>query len=234
MTRRNWPVDVTDMAQSLPTSTLASSVSIYLYYKSRIPEDWMISVVETADKSNAKKWKQVFSNNMSQKSTPKITENKKSEEFTKITFTPDLARFGMTSIDDDTYSLLMKRVYDMAGTVKDIKVFLNDERLKIKGFKQASLQVSTALTPVRRNVPRVGEQNYGRWNQTTDHLRSCKRWTLRGCICTLRWRAASRLVRQLHFNDQRWNPCWYGCYSTCQQIVSPVLISDLTFKDRAD
>jgi DNA topoisomerase-2 len=42
----------------------------------------------------------------------------------------------MTGIDDDTYALLLKRVYDMAGTVRDIKVFLNDERLKVKGFKQ--------------------------------------------------------------------------------------------------
>ncbi len=44
----------------------------------------------------------------------------------------------MESIDDDTEALLMKRVYDMAGTVKDVKVFLNDERLKVKGFKQVS------------------------------------------------------------------------------------------------
>ena len=44
----------------------------------------------------------------------------------------------MTSIDDDTYALLMKRVYDMAGTVRDIKVFLNNDRLKVKGFKQVS------------------------------------------------------------------------------------------------
>jgi len=92
--------------------------------------------VETADKVNGKKYKQVFSNNMGKKGTPKITENKKGEEWTKISFTPDLARFGMSGIDDDTYALLMKRVYDVAGTVKDIKVFLNDERLKIKGFKQ--------------------------------------------------------------------------------------------------
>ena len=42
----------------------------------------------------------------------------------------------MSSIDDDTYALLTKRAYDMAGTVKDIKVFLNNERLKIKNFKQ--------------------------------------------------------------------------------------------------
>lgn len=73
---------------------------------------------------------------MSKKGTPKITENKKGEEWTKITFTPELPRFHMTHIDDDTNALLMKRVYDMAGTVKDIKVFLNGERLKIKGFKQ--------------------------------------------------------------------------------------------------
>ncbi|RSH87226.1 DNA topoisomerase 2 [Saitozyma podzolica] len=93
-------------------------------------------IVETADKVNGKKWKQVFSDNMSKKAAPKIIENKKGEEWTKITFTPDLQRFGMTSIDDDTNALLMKRVYDMAGTVKDIKVYLNDERLKVKGFKQ--------------------------------------------------------------------------------------------------
>ena len=65
-----------------------------------------------------------------------ITENKKGEEYTRITFKPDLARFGMAEIDDDTEALLMKRVYDMAGTVRDVKVFLNDERLKVKGFKQ--------------------------------------------------------------------------------------------------
>jgi DNA topoisomerase-2 len=68
---------------------------------------------------------------------PQISPNPKGEEYTKITFTPDLKRFGMSSIDDDTYALLSKRVYDMAGTVRDIKVFLNNERLKIKNFKQA-------------------------------------------------------------------------------------------------
>jgi len=115
-------------------------------------------VAETADKVNGKKYKQIFSKNMSKKGVPKvtkagdsddfahksqITENKKGEEWTKITFTPDLQRFGMTGIDDDTNALLMKRVYDIAGTVKDVKVFLNDERLKIKGFKQVSFVMPT-------------------------------------------------------------------------------------------
>ncbi|ORY32816.1 DNA topoisomerase [Naematelia encephala] len=92
--------------------------------------------VETADKTNGKKYKQTWTDNMTKKGNPKITENKKGEEWTKITFTPDLKRFGMTGIDDDIASLLQKRVYDMAGTIRDIKVYFNDERLKIKGFKQ--------------------------------------------------------------------------------------------------
>merc|ERR1719261_701124 len=45
-------------------------------------------IVETADLSVGKKFEQVFENNMSQKSTPKITEHR-GEEFTRITFWPD-------------------------------------------------------------------------------------------------------------------------------------------------
>lgn len=92
--------------------------------------------VETADKKSEQKYKQVFSNNMSVKGKPKITKNATKAEFTCITFKPDFKRFGMDRIDDGVESLLMKRVYDMAGTVKDIKVYLNGERLKVKNFKQ--------------------------------------------------------------------------------------------------
>jgi hypothetical protein len=65
-----------------------------------------------------------------------ITKNSTNEEWTRITFRPDLECFGMDEIDEDITGLLHKRVYDIAGTVKDVKVFLNDERLKIKNFKQ--------------------------------------------------------------------------------------------------
>lgn len=47
----------------------------------------------------------------------------------------------MSGIDDDTYALMMKRVYDIAGTVRDVKVFMNNERLKVKNFKQVSLTI---------------------------------------------------------------------------------------------
>jgi DNA topoisomerase-2 len=92
--------------------------------------------VDTADKGTSQKYKQTWTDNMSKCGKAKITKNSRGEEYTRVTFTPDLKRFGMTTIDPDTVSLLKKRVYDVAGTVRDIKVYLNDERLKIKGFKQ--------------------------------------------------------------------------------------------------
>lgn len=134
------------MEPSWQTSTLPSSVRL-LHIMQIMADD---EVVETADKVNGKKYKQVFSQNMTKKGVPKvsrhvrtstddqITENPKDEEWTKITFTPELVRFGMSGIDDDTYALMMKRVYDIAGTVRDVKVFLNSERLKVKNFKQVS------------------------------------------------------------------------------------------------
>ncbi|KAF8213785.1 DNA topoisomerase [Mycena galopus ATCC 62051] len=93
--------------------------------------------VETADRKSQQKYKQTWTNNMGTCGKAKITKNTKGEEWTKITFRPDLKRFGMESIDEDTASLLRKRVYDMAGTVKDIKVFLNDKRItNVKTFQQ--------------------------------------------------------------------------------------------------
>ncbi|CED85182.1 dna topoisomerase ii [Phaffia rhodozyma] len=92
--------------------------------------------VETADKNTGQKFVQTFSENMSKRSKPKITANPKNEEYTKITYKPDLARFGMTEIDDDTFSLLTKRVYDMAGTVRGVRVFLDGTKLKVDGFKK--------------------------------------------------------------------------------------------------
>ncbi|GAA5954900.1 hypothetical protein JCM10213_000372 [Rhodosporidiobolus nylandii] len=92
-------------------------------------------IVETADSKNGKKYKQVFNDNMSKKGKPKITDLKKDEDWTQITFTPDLPRFNMTELDADTLSLLYKRVWDMAGIMKKVKVYLNGKLLRCKDFK---------------------------------------------------------------------------------------------------
>jgi len=91
-------------------------------------------IVETSDKHAGKKFKQIFNDNMSKKSKPKLT-NASKEDFTKITFKPDLQKFGMEKMDEDFEALLLKRVYDIAGCVSGVKVYLNDERIKIKNFK---------------------------------------------------------------------------------------------------
>ncbi|KAJ8520376.1 hypothetical protein ONZ45_g2836 [Pleurotus djamor] len=108
--------------------------------------------IETADKTNEKKYSQTWTKNMTQVGKAKITKNGRGEEWTKVTFKPDLARFGMTHIDPDTAGLLRKRVYDMAGTVKDVKVYLNDERLKVKNFKQyVEMYLDSAAADAKEN-----------------------------------------------------------------------------------
>jgi DNA topoisomerase II len=80
-------------------------------------------VVETADSTRKKRYVQTFKNNMSEKSAPAITASKASDSFTCITFQPDLAKFGMTHLEEDTVALMSKRVYDMAGVLgKGVKV----------------------------------------------------------------------------------------------------------------
>ena len=47
----------------------------------------------------------------------------KDENWTCITFYPDLERFGMAELEEETVQLMRKRVYDMAGILgKTVKV----------------------------------------------------------------------------------------------------------------
>ena len=101
-------------------------------------------IVECVDSANGKKFVQVFSNNMSQQGTPNVKNctaaEKKAGDYTKITFTPDLARFKMDKLDDDIVALFSKRAYDIAGSManrhgKKLSVSLNGKKLPIKSFK---------------------------------------------------------------------------------------------------
>lgn len=92
--------------------------------------------IDTGDKNTSLKYIQTWTNNMSKVGKAKITSNKAGREYTHITFKPDLKRFGMESLDADFEAVLKRRVYDLAGCVKGVKVDLNGERIKIKNFKQ--------------------------------------------------------------------------------------------------
>ena len=90
--------------------------------------------VETSDKSAKKSFKQSWGSNMSKASDPKIKDHS-GEESTKISFSPDLAKFGLEKIDDDHFALLSRRAYDAAAATRGVKVFLNGKRIPVKGFK---------------------------------------------------------------------------------------------------
>lgn len=115
-------------------------------------------VVETADKASGLRFKQVFMNNMSERTKPIVT--KCSENWTKITFLPDLEKFGMESLDEDIIDLMVKRVYDLAGcTHKSVKVYLNDEKLPFDSFKE----YIKLYLPESSEVPFIYEKVHDRW-----------------------------------------------------------------------
>jgi len=94
-------------------------------------------IIETADKAAKKQYKQIFENNMTKKGTPKVTELNGGKEFTKVTFWPDFAKFGMKGLDDDIVALMTKRVYDIAGTTdKRCKVNFNGSAVPVRTFEE--------------------------------------------------------------------------------------------------
>lgn len=99
---------------------------------------------------------------MSRKTEPVITANTKNEEYTRITFQPDLKKFGMDAMDADLESLLKKRVVDMAGCVRNIKVILNNERVKVKGFRQY-IDLYLNSDPAVKAPPVIHEIASDRW-----------------------------------------------------------------------
>ncbi|XP_029170014.1 DNA topoisomerase 2 isoform X2 [Nylanderia fulva] len=90
--------------------------------------------VETATKEYKKCLKQTWGNNMGKASEPRIKEYS-GEDFTKVTFSPDLTKFNMESLDNDIVSLMSRRAYDVAASSKGVKVYLNGTRIPVKNFK---------------------------------------------------------------------------------------------------
>jgi DNA topoisomerase II len=87
--------------------------------------------VKTCDGVNV--FSQTFSNNMRKRTAPLIKKSKKG--FTEISYEPDLSRFEMDKIDDDTFKLIEKRVYDISGCNPSIKFYFNDKLINIKSFE---------------------------------------------------------------------------------------------------
>lgn len=87
--------------------------------------------ISTCDGKNA--FNQVFSNNMRDRTKPIITKSTKNH--TEISYIPDLERFGMTEIDNDNFSMLEKRIYDLAATNTSLKIYFNGKHINFKSFE---------------------------------------------------------------------------------------------------
>lgn len=122
--------------------------------------------VECADSNTGLKFHQTFRENMTITEKPKINKltqaEKKKGDYVKISFSPDLKRFKMDSLDNDIVSLLSKRAYDIAGSMssrpgKKLAVTLNNKKIAVKTF-QSYLKLYRGVEP-----PAAYEMIGGRW-----------------------------------------------------------------------
>lgn len=100
-------------------------------------------IIECGDSNEEKIFRQRFTNNMRENEEPVIKKmtasQKKKGDYVKVSFKPDLAKFKMDRLDEDTVQLLSKRAYDIAGSLafipgKKLTVSLNGKKLPIKKF----------------------------------------------------------------------------------------------------
>lgn len=117
--------------------------------------------VETVDHVRGLKYIQEFHNNLDVIGVPKISKCTKAKPYTKITFKPDYARFGLTNgLSSDVIALLKKRVYDVSAvTNKTLKVRCNSTQISVKTFQQ---YLDLYIGPKSQSA-RVYEEANNRW-----------------------------------------------------------------------
>lgn len=120
-------------------------------------------IVETASKQYKYQFKQTWGTNMTKVSEPKLKQFH-GEDFTRITFWPDLAKFKMEKLDADIVGIMSRRAFDVAASTRGIKVFLNGERLPVKTFKDyVDLYIRGQEDDEGNSLKVVYEQPNERW-----------------------------------------------------------------------
>ena len=93
--------------------------------------------VETVDHVRGLKYIQEFKNNLDEICPPKIAKCTTTKPYTKVSFRPDYARFGVEGLTPDMRALFEKRIYDIAAiTDKSVKVKYNGALIPVKHFQQ--------------------------------------------------------------------------------------------------
>uniref|UniRef100_A0A8D2AW22 DNA topoisomerase 2 n=1 Tax=Sciurus vulgaris TaxID=55149 RepID=A0A8D2AW22_SCIVU len=119
--------------------------------------------VETASREYKKMFKQTWMDNMGRAGEMELKPFS-GEDFTCITFQPDLSKFKMQSLDKDIVALMVRRAYDVAGSTKDVKVFLNGNKLPVKGFRSyVDMYLKDKLDETGNPLKVIHEQVNHRW-----------------------------------------------------------------------
>ncbi|XP_042328062.1 DNA topoisomerase 2-beta isoform X1 [Sceloporus undulatus] len=120
--------------------------------------------VETACKEYKHSFKQTWMNNMMKTSEPKI-KHFEGDDYTCVTFQPDLAKFKMEKLDKDTVALMTRRAYDLAGACKGVKVMFNGKKLPVNGFRSyVDLYVKDKLDETGVALKVIHELANERWD----------------------------------------------------------------------
>lgn len=88
-------------------------------------------VIECADTNMQKKYTQIWKNNMTQVSKPKITSYKNKFGYTSVSYLADFSRFGVKEYTEDIISLIKRYVVD-TGMLTKIDVYFNGEKCSCK------------------------------------------------------------------------------------------------------
>ncbi|XP_068023099.1 DNA topoisomerase 2-alpha [Melanerpes formicivorus] len=119
--------------------------------------------VETACREYKKLFKQTWTNNMGSAGEMKL-KHYDGEDYTCVTFQPDLSKFKMKILDKDIVALMSRRAYDIAGSTKDVRVFLNGQRLPVKGFRSyVDLYLKDKVDETGNALKVIHEEVNSRW-----------------------------------------------------------------------
>ena len=91
-------------------------------------------VVETCDGKN--KFRMVFEDHSQDRKAAKVQPAEGTKGFTRITYSPDFEKLGMTGIDQDNLDMLLARVYQVAAVNTHLKVYFNGTRVMTRSFKE--------------------------------------------------------------------------------------------------
>ena len=101
--------------------------------------------VSTTDAKTKKKFSMTWTDHMTKKSKPKITELTNPQPSTTFEFEPDMDLFKDIESLDQVQGTMAKRLLDISGTCPGIRVTLNNQRMPVRNFKEYCTYFANAM-----------------------------------------------------------------------------------------